>query len=309
MQTPPDLTDRLIDRYNLAEVRSAEAGLPGVRLFFHDRPIAKGPLLYTSGVIVVVSGRKVCHIAGRQFEYGDDRYLTLGLPLAMECETIASEAEPIFAIYIESEPGVVREVASQMAVAPSPKERRAPAVASARVTPEFADAVNRLMRLLCSADDAAILGRGTVREIIYWALKGEGGDALRGLIRSDAQTSRVAEVMQALHENFSKRRSVDEMARMAAMSPSVFHRVFRDVAGETPLRYLKKVRLTHASSLMIHENYRVGEAATAVGYESAAQFSRDFKNHFGVNAVDAKKIGYGFVRSGASISQFAFDAS
>ena len=297
MQTRKDLIPLLVERFDLAAVRSTETDLPGVHLFFHDRCIARSPLLYHSGVIIVVSGRKRGHLDGRAFDYGDDRYLTLGLPLAMECETVASEAEPIFAIYIETDPSLVREIASQMEVPPAKKERQAPAVETARITPEFGDAVHRLMRLLCSAEDAAILGRNTVREIVYWALKGEAGDALRGLIHHDAHTARVAIVMQSLHENFAERHSVEDMARMAAMSPSVFHRAFRNVAGETPLRYLKKVRLTQASTLMIHDNYRVGAAATAVGYESAAQFSRDFKSHFGVNAVDARKLGYGFVRS------------
>ena len=57
------------------------------------------------------------------------------------------------------------------------------------------------------------------------------------------------------------------------------------------------MRLTQARALIVEEGYRVGAAAAAVGYESAAQFSRDFKTYFGTTAVDARRTGNPFART------------
>lgn len=84
------------------------------------------------------------------------------------------------------------------------------------------------------------------------------------------------------------------MAALAGMSSSAFHRAYQQIARDTPLQYLKKVRLSRASDMITRENVRVSTAASAVGYESAAHFSRDFKSHFGISPVDARRRGYAF---------------
>jgi AraC-like DNA-binding protein len=47
------------------------------------------------------------------------------------------------------------------------------------------------------------------------------------------------------------------------------------------IQYIKKVRLNKARELFLEKQLRVGEVAVAVGYESASQFSREFKQYFG----------------------------
>jgi len=76
------------------------------------------------------------------------------------------------------------------------------------------------------------------------------------------------------------------------MSISVFHRSFKQVTGSSPLQYLKKIRLNRAKSLILHENIKVTDAATRVGYESPSQFSREFKRYFGVPPTQAHNAGY-----------------
>ena len=290
------LVDRIVDRYGLADSNGAETGIPGVEVHYRDSPISRCKLLYNSGVIIILSGRKVAHLGHRRFVYDADNYLALGLPLAMECQTIASQEEPLFLIYVRVDPLLVREIVrtTNMSIAaPTPRE---PAVAAAPLDPDMADVVHRLLRHLCSDEDTAVLGAGTAREVVYRALLGPAGHALSGLANHEGPTARVADVVQVLQERYREHFSVDDLARMAGMSPSAFHRSFRDVVDDSPLQYLKKLRLTQASALIVHQGYRVRAAASAVGYESAAQFSRDFKSHFGVNAVDAKKLGYAFVQ-------------
>lgn len=295
------LVGGLVRRFNIAETGAAETPIPGVRLFYREESVSIEPLLYESGgVVLMVAGRKLCHLDGRVYCYDQDNYLTIGLPLPMSCETIASPDEPMFAIFVEAEPQLVRDVAFAMGITAQTTEITTPAVAAAPLSAEMSDALQRLLRCLASDTEAAILGEGLAREIIFRALQGAAAGVLRGLLNNDGQTSRIARVVHAMQADCARRHSVEDLARMAGMSVSAFHRAFRHVTGDTPLQYLKKVRLSVASNLLIAKNYKVCAAAIAVGYESAAQFSRDFKGYFGVNAVNARQMGYAFAHGTAA---------
>jgi AraC-like DNA-binding protein len=76
------------------------------------------------------------------------------------------------------------------------------------------------------------------------------------------------------------------MSKRAGMSTAAFHHNFKLVTGNSPLQYLKRIRLDRAKRLMIHDGYNASTAAKAVGYESPSQFSREFKRQFGVTPTE-----------------------
>jgi AraC-like DNA-binding protein len=65
------------------------------------------------------------------------------------------------------------------------------------------------------------------------------------------------------------------------MSVSAFHHHFKAVTSTSPLQYLKAVRLHKGRMLILHDGLGAAVAADRVGYESASQFSREFKRLFG----------------------------
>jgi AraC-like DNA-binding protein len=70
------------------------------------------------------------------------------------------------------------------------------------------------------------------------------------------------------------------------MSVSAFHKAFKEITADSPLQYLKKIRLSRARDLIVQQNMKAYLAADAVGYESPSQFSREFKRHFGQNPAE-----------------------
>ena len=48
-----------------------------------------------------------------------------------------------------------------------------------------------------------------------------------------------------------------------------------------PLQCQERLRLTEARRLMLDEGKKVADAAMEVGYESASQFTRDYRRMFG----------------------------
>jgi AraC-like DNA-binding protein len=74
---------------------------------------------------------------------------------------------------------------------------------------------------------------------------------------------------------------MEELASIAQMSESAFHRHFKALTSQTPLQYQKQIRLLEARRLMIAEAFSVEAAAFRVGYESPSQFSREYSRMFG----------------------------
>ncbi len=95
--------------------------------------------------------------------------------------------------------------------------------------------------------------------------------------------ARVNRVIDHVVRNLDQPLSLDEMARLAHFSPFHFHRIFSGLVGETLHQFVKRVRLERALSMVRHEPRRtLTEIALACGFASSADFSRSFKQRYGV---------------------------
>jgi transcriptional regulator GlxA family with amidase domain len=66
------------------------------------------------------------------------------------------------------------------------------------------------------------------------------------------------------------------------MSVTSFHRHFKALTRVTPIQYQKQLRLVEARRILDAGADNVTGAAFAVGYESAAQFSRNYARFYGL---------------------------
>jgi transcriptional regulator GlxA family with amidase domain len=71
------------------------------------------------------------------------------------------------------------------------------------------------------------------------------------------------------------------MARAAYFSKFHFLRLFRQAYGETPARYLARLRLERARTLLETTDRSVTDICLEVGYESLASFSHSFRQYAG----------------------------
>ena len=65
------------------------------------------------------------------------------------------------------------------------------------------------------------------------------------------------------------------------MSASSLHRHFRAATSMTPQQYQKQIRLQEARALLLASARDVAQVGHLVGYESASQFSREYRRLFG----------------------------
>jgi AraC-like DNA-binding protein len=92
----------------------------------------------------------------------------------------------------------------------------------------------------------------------------------------------IAPAVRAIHEGPEHAWSVGELANLSAMSRSAFAGRFRAVTGDSPIRYLTRVRLAGAARQLRTTDEPLAEVARRAGYESVFSFSRAFKRAFGV---------------------------
>jgi AraC-like DNA-binding protein len=258
----------------------------GVQVSRVSKPVPRGPVVYQPKILIVGQGRKRAYLGGEIYRYDAYNYLVLSVPLPAECETEASAEEPLLLLAINLEPTLLGEMMLDMDEASPPFGTTPRGISSTPMTEELGGAVVRLLECLKSPLDSRMLGRQTVREIVYRVLQGEQGGALRALANRDEHFSRIARVLKHVHLEYAAPLGVEDLARKAGMSVAAFHHYFKLVTASSPLQYLKKIRLDQARILMAHDGYNASTAARAVGYESPSQFSREFKRLFGVTPVE-----------------------
>jgi AraC family transcriptional regulator len=77
--------------------------------------------------------------------------------------------------------------------------------------------------------------------------------------------------------------SLQEVAGAACFSPFHFHRVFKMIVGSTLNQFIKRLRLERALYAMSHAPKRsLTTVALDCGFSSSIDFSRSFKQHYGV---------------------------
>jgi len=265
--------------------------LDDVRLGRANRSYERAPVLYQSSIYIVASGRKVGFVGDRRFVYDPNNYLVLSAPLPFECQTEADVDGPMLGLSVRVVPGVVSELAVQMPTRPRPAAIDASCVQATPLDVAMSDAAVRLLECLRNAADARILGPFIVREIVYRALGGPQGHLLMAMVERQGQASQINNALQWIHAHYAEPFNVARVAENVAMSVSSFHHQFKAVTGSSPVQYVKSVRLHKARSLIVDEGAGAAIAATAVGYESPSQFSREFKRFFGASpSEEAKRV-------------------
>jgi AraC-like DNA-binding protein len=92
---------------------------------------------------------------------------------------------------------------------------------------------------------------------------------------------RIGKVIAAIHAEPEGDWSVPRLAGLMGASRSRFADAFTRTMGESPAKYVAKVKMFQARRWIAHDGMRVATAADRLGYESEASFSRAFKRVIG----------------------------
>jgi AraC-like DNA-binding protein len=281
-----------IQAFKMRCAADARAGLrrtevAGIALFWATMSSPAAPLVYEAGIVVLLGGRKHGTIGQSHFVYAAGHYLVLTLPLPLKCAHEATFEEPLFGFFVEIDREDLAILLAQItefgSIRPNVDEN---VIAPASIDEAMYSAIHRLIAIIDDPMAGRVIGPALRREILFYALRGPRGSALAALARQSGDEGCLDSVIRSIRRDVAFPVTVEQMARKAGMSISVFHRAFRAKTGQSPLQYVKRLRLHKARDLINFEGLKVGEAARRVGYESNSQFSREYKKYFGTNASD-----------------------
>lgn len=88
---------------------------------------------------------------------------------------------------------------------------------------------------------------------------------------------RIDRVLNHIHAHFAEPITISQLADIAALSPSGLHRTFQRHTRQTVSQYLIRLRIGRACALLSSGPMPIGTIAGEVGYESLANFNRQFK--------------------------------
>ncbi|AHK18621.1 AraC family transcriptional regulator [Yersinia similis] len=254
----------------------------GVKILYSTVHQPRTPVMYTPSVVIIFQGHKVGYLGSKVFQYDPKNYLILSVPLPFECETFASPEIPLAGISIQVDSRMLQDLMMSMGDDELEKPPgNTSGVNSAPLTEEMLCATERLLDVMSIARDARVLGPQIVREILYYVLCGSCGGALQALVNRHGHFNQITKTLRHIENQFADNLSVEQLAAEVNMSVSAFHHNFKAVTNTSPLQYLKSYRLHRARMMMLHDGLKASTAAIKVGYESASQFSREFKRYFG----------------------------
>ncbi|NNL48381.1 MAG: AraC family transcriptional regulator [Acidimicrobiia bacterium] len=256
--------------------------LAGVQVFRVTDPIDRAPGVYPPSVCAILQGTKRAYYDGAVHTYDAHHFLCNAMPLPVEAEVPGASPEwPVLGLLVSLDTTAMGETlvayeTSQVEVV-SNTESTGPGLVVAPWDPGFRDALFRLVEVLDDPVALHVLGSARLREFLFSVLRGPAGAILR---RRLGKGSRMGWIVRHVRDNLAEPLAVDDLARRAGMSRAVFHRRFKEATSQSPIQFIKALRLNSAA-MLITQGLSVGGAATHVGYSSPSQFSREFRRHFG----------------------------
>ena len=232
----------------------------------------------------VAGSAKRIALGDRVYEYGPGQYLVASIDLPVTGQFLnASPDHPALGFGFALDPIMVAELLLQ-AGSEGVRHGYGPPPSSMLVSDApmaMMDAVLRLLRLLDCPRDIPVLAPLIKREILWRLIVGEQGSAIRQLGLADSHLSHISRAVRWIREHYARSFRVEDVADLVGMSASAFYRNFQAVTAMSPIQFQKQIRLQEARLLLASHPNDVTGVGFKVGYESASQFSREYRRQFG----------------------------
>jgi AraC-like DNA-binding protein len=271
---------RYTDRHPGVNLFGTEAAQLGILRSDHPKPPSH--MISRPAMCIVAQGAKWATFGDNRLVYKAGEALVVGVEAPSIGRVVeASPDKPCLVLAFELDLAIMRSVAEELDAPPKATGEIGCGVFVTDFQGPLADCALRLVRLLDTPKAMPTLYPIIMREICYWLLTGPHGGEVMRMCLANSPSQRVIAAMSSLRQRFAEPVRIEELAAVAHMSVSAFHRQFKALTSLTPLQYQKKLRLLEARRLMLSRAVKVEAAAFQVGYESPSQFSREYARLFG----------------------------
>ncbi len=154
--------------------------------------------------------------------------------------------------------------------------------------------LDQLAHELRSGDPGAALASGHLMQlmlvhILRLHLASSPANRTTGWLRalSDQQ---IGEALHAVHAEPSRHWHLEDLARIAGMSRTVFAQQFKATVGRSPMDYLAHWRMLIAADRLRDDRQSIASIAFSLGYQSEAAFSTAFKKMASLSPLHYRQL-------------------
>lgn len=153
---------------------------------------------------------------------------------------------------------------------------------------EYIEILNKMIRYDFENEDIKNLYiSGGISRILSLILKDcDIGDFETGVI-GNKKALLMAE--KFLRKNYKENITLDKLSEVANISPIYFHKLFTAYFHKSPNQYLLDIRISHAKTKLLREDYCLSEIALECGFSSQSYFCYKFKKSVGLTPLEYRK--------------------
>jgi AraC family transcriptional regulator len=120
-----------------------------------------------------------------------------------------------------------------------------------------------------------LLAEGIILEMLAYAVK-------KQVLHEESPPVWLSRVAEKLNDEFTNNFTITELALEAGVHPVHLAAIFRQFYRESIGQYVQKLRIDHASKLLLSKNVSLSEVAYTSGFSDQSHFTRLFKRHYGM---------------------------
>lgn len=264
----------------IATRNSGSTAIRRLKVLTLSQPTPMMAFVFEPVVCLVLQGAKRTLIGDQTFDYGPVECMVVTAEVTALSQVYKASADaPFISLNLSLDPVVISSVLAEMIAVPALSN--AVGFTAGVTSSELLDVWRRLAGLLERRSEIPVMFPLLERELIFRLLLSPYGRVLRQIGGYGTLLESVRRSMAWIREHYKQALSVGCMAEVAGMSVSVFHKRFKEVTALSPLQYQKHIRLHEARRMMMSEGAKAAQVGFSVGYESASQFSREYKRLFG----------------------------
>ena len=272
----------LMDRHMPAQATLSHAQ-SGMHFLRHTALTGLDATVYRPLLCLVLQGAKEVGTSSRTLRVGKGQSLVVSHTLPVVSRITEAMADlPYVALVFPIDLDLLRGLAPDVPRRAGRLPRDPFSISLCPGDPEMEDALLRYLHHCESPETHRLLAPITKREIHARLLLGPHAEPLQRLLWQETTASRIFEATRAIQSDLARPLAVGDLAQQVGMSSSAFFEHFKAITGNSPLQYQKDLRLMRARESLRRTNAKVSDIGFAVGYESSAQFSREYARKFGV---------------------------
>lgn len=255
-------------------------GFGGCGIHRRDEPNVAENCFYRPLATLVVNGRKYSTVGGTKFflKEGDVLISVVDMP-AQNYVVEANSKNPFLSIDLDLDKHIILQILSENPSLVSYADKDVTGVGAYKADEDLLDLFLRIYKLSEAPDKVVYLSSLLLKEMHLRLILSPLG---RYICRINAPGgNNFSKAINYIRNNYKKIIEIGELAKIAGLSQSAFHRNFKRITGMSPLQYQKYLRFYEAQRLMSIGNETVENIAFEVGYGSTSQFFREYKKAFG----------------------------